>query len=68
MRTRQATPNQRLLDRNQSEQLTGIPARTIYDLMVRGALPVVRLPGSRKLWIERSDLESLIERSKECIA
>lgn len=64
MRKRTATPTQRLLDRSQGEDITGVPARTIYDWMVRGDLPVVRFPGSRKLWFERVDLERLIEQSK----
>lgn len=67
-RIRSATPSQRLIDRRQGEEIYGIPARTIYDLITSGVLPVVRFPGSRKHWIERTDLENLINRSKETYA
>lgn len=62
------TPHQRLISRDQASQITGIPSRSIYALIINGALPVVRFPDSRKLWIERCDLESLIQKSKEVMA
>ena len=67
-RTRAVTASQRLIDRRQAEELTGIPARSWYDLIKRGALPAVRLPHSSKLWMERADVERLIASSKETFA
>lgn len=64
-RTREATQTQRLIDRGQAEAIYGIPARTLYDFALRGAIPVVRFPGSRRIWFDRSDIEKLIEDSKQ---
>jgi hypothetical protein len=58
---------QRLLTGRQAEAETGVPYRSLYDLHVRGALPAVRFPGSRRLWFERDALDRLIERSREAV-
>ena len=41
------------------------PERSIYDQITRGALPFVRFPGSRRIWLDRGDLDALIDKSKE---
>ena len=64
-RTREASPTQKLLTRQQAAREWGVPARSLYDLIVRGDLPVVRLPGSRRLWLRRQDLEQLVASSLE---
>ena len=64
-RRRQPTELQRLLSRSQAEAIYGIPARTLYDLIVRGVLPSVRLPGNSSIWLRRTDLDRLIEASVE---
>jgi len=63
-RARPATDSQRLLSGSQVETLMGIPYRTIYDLHVRGVLPAVQFPSSRKLWFLRTDVEALIASSR----
>ena len=45
--------------------ISGVPATTLRDLILRGHLPAVRFPDSKRIWIRRADLEALIERSTE---
>jgi excisionase family DNA binding protein len=47
----------------QAERETGLTYTLIRDLHRRGHLPVVKLPGTRRWWIRRTDLDALIERS-----
>jgi len=62
-RTRQATPTQELLTPRQAAEVYGIPERSLYDLVTRGVLPVVRIPTTKRLWYRRSDLQTLIASS-----
>src|SRR5262245_30132599 len=62
-RRRIASAKQTLLTARQAEELTGLPYTTIRDLHLRGHLPIVKLPQSRRWWIERRVLEALIARS-----
>lgn len=43
----------------------GPPYTSLRDWVIRGMLPTVRVDGSRRIWIKRTDLEQLIERSTE---
>jgi len=61
-------PTAVLLTISQAALLSGVPATSLRDLIHRGHLPVVVLPGSRRLWLRRSDLEQLIERSVERVS
>lgn len=65
---RVARPQQRLLTIRQGEVETGIPYNSLRDLIVRGHLPAVRLPESRRTWIRREDLDALIARSVEAVS
>lgn len=65
---RVARPGQALLTLAQSEAEYGIPRTSQLDLIARGHLPAVRLPGedgrdARRVWIRRVDMEALIARS-----
>jgi hypothetical protein len=62
-RKRQPTAQQKLLTGYQAEQIYGIPERSLYDLRARGVLPVVCIPGTRRHWYRREDLDQLIEQS-----
>jgi excisionase family DNA binding protein len=42
----------------------GIPYGTLYDLVKRGELPAVNLPGVRRILVDRKDLERAIEEWK----
>ena len=53
----------KLLTRQQIQREYGFPARSIYDWIVNGTLPVVRIPGTRRLWIRRQDVEQMISNS-----
>ena len=55
----------RLLTLQRASAESGIPTTTLRDLHFRGHLPIVRLPGCRRGWVRREDLERLIERSVE---
>jgi hypothetical protein len=65
IRTRRATSTQRLLTLRQSSQEYGVPERSIYDQIARGKLACVRFPDSRRVWVDRRDIEALIESSRE---
>jgi hypothetical protein len=55
----------RLLTLQRASQESGIPTTTLRDLHFRGHLPIVRLPGCRRWWVRREDLQRLIEGSVE---
>jgi hypothetical protein len=42
----------------------GPPYTSIRDLVLRGQLPAVRFGDGRRIWVDRSDWENLLERSK----
>lgn len=55
-----------LLTIPQVELAYGVPQNSLRDLIARKKLPVVRLGGdTRRIWVRRSDLNALIERSVE---
>jgi len=63
---RPATTSQRLLTVKQASELSGVPVRSLWDVIAAGKLAVVRLPGqTRRAWIDRRDLDALIEQSRE---
>jgi excisionase family DNA binding protein len=63
-RARPASAHQRLLTLRQASEETGIPIRSLHDLIEKRVLPVVRFPGSRLQRIERADLEGAIQAAK----
>ena len=54
----------RLLSAQAAAAYTGWPYTTLRDAALRGHLPVVRIPGSRRMWFDRRDLERAIEAWK----
>lgn len=62
-RVRQPNPNQELLTARQAAQTFGIPERSLYDLVLRGVLPAVKIPTTRRIWYRRADIQSLINSS-----
>jgi hypothetical protein len=74
-RKRTPPPGARLLDAQAAVAYTGIPYTTLRDLAlgVRArldrdprapVLPCVRVPGCRRLWFDRADLDAAINRWK----
>jgi len=59
------TSPSRLLSAQDAASYTGWPYTTLRDAALRGHLPVVRIPGSRRMWFERRDLDRAIEAWKE---
>jgi len=58
-------PNGRLVSvRNAADEL-GLAYHTVYEWVQRGFVPVVRPVGSRSLYLDRRDLEKLIDDWKE---
>ena len=55
----------RLLSAQAAAAYTGWPYTTLRDAALRGYLPVVRIPGSRRMWFDRGDLDRAIEAWKE---
>jgi hypothetical protein len=55
----------RLITLQQGSAEFGPPYNSLRDLTIRGVLPCVKFPGSRRIWIKRADLEALIVSSTE---
>jgi hypothetical protein len=64
-RTRTPTADQTLLTITQATSITGIPERSLHNLLTNGDLPFVRFPNSRRVWLARQALNALIERSTD---
>jgi excisionase family DNA binding protein len=43
---------------------SGIPVRSLWRLVKAGTLPVIRVAGTRRVLIDRGDLDRLLEASK----
>lgn len=54
----------RLLTLQSASQASGIPTNSLRDLVSRGHLPVVRLPGNRRVFVLADDLAALVLRSR----
>jgi hypothetical protein len=59
------TNQSRLMTLRQASREYGPPYTSLRDLVINGYLPGVRLGDGRRIWVRRSDLDSLIERSTE---
>jgi len=58
-------PNARCLDIDKSGIYLGVSRRAVWRLVARGTLRAIRLPGLRKVLIDRLELECAIEEGKE---
>lgn len=57
-------PAARLIGLKQAEEEFGLPYATLYQLVKRGDLPSVQLPGVRRVYLDRCDLERALETWK----
>jgi hypothetical protein len=64
MKPTTSRPGAKLLSLRDAERETGLPKDSLRKLIATGALPVVELPHIRRVWIDRNDLDALIEQSK----
>ena len=64
MRPTKTRPGSRLISLRDAEEKSGIPKDSLRRLIADGNLPTVELPGVRRVWIDRQDLEDLIDSSK----
>ena len=64
-RMKAATSAGRLLTAKDAAHYLGVPYTTLRDWAHRGILPVVRFPDCRRWWIDRHDLDRVVERFKE---
>lgn len=58
-------PVSRLLSAQAAAAYLGWPYTTLRDAALRRHLPVVRMPGSRRMWFDRRDLDRAIEIWKQ---
>jgi excisionase family DNA binding protein len=58
-------PNSRLISLANAARELGLPYHTLYELIQRGSMPIVRLPGMRSIYFDRRDLDSAIESWKD---
>jgi len=56
--------NPRLVTVQQAAELLGLPYGTTRDLAIGGRLQLVRIDGLRRLLIERTSIDRLIEASR----
>ena len=57
-------PEGRLISLRDAERYSGIPKDSIRKLIGLRKLPAVELPGVRRVWIDRADLDALIDNCK----
>jgi excisionase family DNA binding protein len=55
----------RLLSAQDAARYLGVPYTSLRDWALRGHLPIVRAPDSRRMWFDRKDLDRVIEQWKE---
>ena len=55
----------RLLSAQAAARYLGVPYTSLRDWVFRGHLSVVRVPGCRRWWFDRRDLDHAIEAWKE---
>ena len=60
-----AAAHSRLLDLATAEREFGISRWTWRDLIAKGAIPAIRPPGLRRLFLDRHDIEAKLEQWKE---
>jgi excisionase family DNA binding protein len=58
-------PNARLISLVQAAEEIGLPYGTLYALIKRGDLPSVQLPGVRRIYLDRRDVERALESRKQ---
>jgi excisionase family DNA binding protein len=64
-RTPTAQSQPRLLSAQAAARCLGVPYTSLRDWALRGHVPIVRVPGCRRLWFDRQDLDRLVEAWKE---
>jgi excisionase family DNA binding protein len=65
---RTSNPLPRLLTLKQASEYLGLTVWAIRERIWAGQLPVLQFPGGKKQYLDRSDLESFIERNKRIVA
>ena len=53
-----------LVSMTEAAQYLGVTPRTVQNLMARDILRAVKIPGLRRTFLERKDLEKLVESAK----
>jgi hypothetical protein len=53
---------QKLLTLQQASDEFGPPYHVLRDLVNRGHMPSIRLGDSKRIWVRRCDVETMIER------
>jgi excisionase family DNA binding protein len=61
------TSVRRLLTLPQAVEYIGLSAWKLRQLIHEGRLPIVELNEGQKFWIDRRDLDSLVERAKRTL-
>lgn len=61
-------PGPRLLSAQSAAKYLGVPYTTLRDWALRGHLPVLRAPQSRRMWFDRKDLDRIVDQWKERLA
>ena len=64
MRAMKPRPGAKLLSIRQAEEETGLSAALLRDLIHRGELTGVQPPGIRRVFVDRRELETAVERWK----
>ena len=64
---RKPVPGGRLLTLFQACDYSGLSEWKLRNLIHDGKLPIVELNGGQKWWIDRKDLDALIDRSKRIL-
>lgn len=62
-----SAPGPRLLSLKAASEYVGLSLWSLRELIWSGNLPVVRLPGGRKQFLDTQDLEAFIKNNKELV-
>ena len=63
----QGISNPRLLPLKDAAQWLGLTVWAMRERIWSGDIPVVQFPGGRKMYVDRLDLETFIDRNKRTI-
>ena len=63
-KVRPATSIQRLLTLRQASELLGMPERSLNYWVAQGVLACVQFPDSRRIWLDRGDLDAFVANWK----
>ena len=57
-----------LMSAHAAAKYLGVPYTSLRDWALRGHVPIVHVPGCRRLWFDRRDLDRAVQSWKESVS